>query len=257
MSAPVINFQIEYVRNISHTAPFPPCFHIAHDIFFHGNFTHLKWILLSLKEPKEMPFTINNIIDNNFIIKPYNAELNSLVNSTYENILTFIFNYLYSLSKDIQNNKLIFLLFILFHEIDIVNLIQNNTYSDISSNLSFYTNELNTDISTQIMYLLICIKCAINSKINKKSIISKLKNEYPDTNDKELNILLTELQNFFNNQKLLTEILEFNNKHSSTGGGYNKKIHSNMKKNIKKTLKIKINKQRKYIRKYIKKSNKK
>ena len=147
LSAPVINCLITYTRFLSHKNYFNPCYHIHHDIMFHGNTTHL---LLYKVINNEIEFNVNRnnilLLFNEYIENNYNNDNTiDFFRDTYTNILSKYFNKKMLQQMEFKN---LIKLFILFHETSYFSVIlfndkQLDYYDEIFENLDSY--RLNVD----------------------------------------------------------------------------------------------------------------
>ena len=149
MASPVINFLITYTRVKSHDEYLAPCYHIDHDILFHGIKTHL--LLYNFIDNKII-ITSNNYRYNFLITKSLNlSNYTQQIKELYSNIISKIFNKLISSNMTVLeiNN-----IFNVFHEYtDITNLLdiynnfiksQTNTNTESYENFIIYLNKMFT-----------------------------------------------------------------------------------------------------------------
>jgi len=171
-SSPVVNFLISYTRFYSHDKFLSPCWHLNHDVMFHGYISHFSKLGQYTNSGIKYESYVNYIISMNFYLvrerKENDKDNNALLN-IYNNIMEpLITHILYILESNIIMNDnikrfLTIYFFIVLHEMPI-NL--EMKYSDLSTyiellrnsiltNKKFITNELNEefDVPDDNIYL--------------------------------------------------------------------------------------------------------
>jgi len=128
LSAPIINFYITYTRTMSHENILPPCYHIDHDIRFHGTITHFHILMQRPLEYKYMSIEDFMIL----VEKPININVN--IENIYDTLNILFTNLITNLKLDTPENKnIISLLFELFHEdIEQIIFIFKNGFENIN-----------------------------------------------------------------------------------------------------------------------------
>ena len=138
MSSPVINFLITYTRVESHYQYLAPCYHIDHDILFHGIKTHL---LLYTFIENSIIIRDHNGYRYNFSIAEYLIEYTNKIKKLYSDIISKIFNNLISSKMTELEIKS---LFNVFHEdgsiISLLNIYTNFIKSQKNTNTGSYEN---------------------------------------------------------------------------------------------------------------------
>jgi hypothetical protein len=157
LSAPVVNFYLSYTRTNSHNYFIPPCYHVEHDVIFHGTLTHFH---LLNTFPSHAPAFERQLLVNykKLVITKMDDNIKSRLKAIYENLLNPFFNYtILNGSPEIIN-----ILFNLFHEhMDCTKTIFDDIYTDFDKHIPII------NIINQFMNNI------YNSKSKEKEILDK------------------------------------------------------------------------------------
>ena len=127
LSAPVVNFYVSYTRSESHGYFMPPCFHLEHDVIFHGTLTHFHLLT-------DIPKFCNTLDTYKALVlfpKIYDNTNKEIFKLIYNTILGPFFKYVNTLNDTDNDNKIIDILFSLFHErLEYIQIIYNYKLRD-------------------------------------------------------------------------------------------------------------------------------
>jgi hypothetical protein len=229
MSAPVINFLITYSRFLSHNDYLSPCNHIEHDLWFHGEKTHLQ-IYEFIDENKKY---FNRMKKQYILINDSFADYTNAnkINKLYSNIMSKFFKKaISSLSRDHKDTKGFFLIFHEYH-LGLEGLINKyNNNINFQKYLAEYENntELYEKILTDYNNIIFENFGKVSDESEKKLVEYIENNPYPlTTGNKSFQLTDTHSSNSSNS----------NNSNNSSNSNNNNNKKSNRKINYSKIQK--------------------